>query len=285
MRLALCTLCVLLSCAAVRAQAPTSSPATQGSGTATGTDINIKAPAELAHAPGADAPVPLSQEPHHRLLFQNSYARVYDVAVPPLDSTYLHQHDLPYIGITLGTAELTNVVVGKPEAQVTLQDGETRYFSGGYAHLVRTDFGVAFRNITIEFLHPQGTARNICKQVMDGPLGACPQQAAGGKNSSAAAGDDDVPYFETDELRIDHIQVAQGRDYVDAAPKWNGLLVALTGANLDADLGGEHVSFLHTGNVLWLPAGVPRKVVDFLGTKSSFILVSFKDSAEKSPTQ
>ncbi len=173
--------------------------------------------------------------------------------------------------------DLVNVVSGKPETHLTLQDGETRYFSERYAHLVRTDSGLPFWNITVEFRRPQGIAHNLCKQVIEGSL-ACPQQSATSKNASENA-DDDIPCFETDEFRIDQIKVAMGKDYVEAAPKQNALLIALTNANLDATLGSEHVSFLHAGDVLWLPAGADRKIVDFLGTKSNFLLVSFKDSA------
>ena len=253
-------LSALLFCAA-SAQTTATSPASQDSGTQT--------------SPAA-APVPIQDEPHHRLLLKNDFVNVYNVLVPPLDATFLHQHDLPYIGVPLGPADLVNVVSGKPETHLTLQDGETRYFSERYAHLVRTDAGLPFWNITVEFRRSQGVARNLCKQIIEGPL-ACPQQNRKAKNVSESA-DDDVPCFETDEFRVDQIQVAMGRDYAEATPKQNALLIALTNANLDVTLGSEHISFLHAGDILWLPAGVERKIVDFLGTKSNFLLVSFKDS-------
>ncbi len=254
----LCLLCALLLCSAVRAQTPGSNTSNQ-----------------VSAAPAA--PVPIKNEPHHRLVLKNDFVNVYNVLVPPLDATLLHQHDLPYIGVTLGRADLVNVVSGKPETRLTLQD-ETRYFSERYSHLVRTDSGLPFWNITVEFLRPQGIARNLCKQVIEGPL-ACPQQAAAGKKNSPEAAEDEIPCFETEEMRIDQIKVAGGRDYVEDAPKLNSLLIALSNANLDVNLGGQHISFLHDGDIQWLPAGTDRKVVDFLGTKSSFLLVSFKDSA------
>jgi hypothetical protein len=193
----------------------------------------------------------------------------------------MHRHDLPYLAVNFGPADLVNIVLGKPEARLTLQDGQVVYSAGGFAHLVRTDSGLAFRNVTVELPKPQGTARNICKQIVAGPLGACPQTAEAGKKTvPPEADDDDIPYFETDEVRVDVIKVAGGRDYVEETPKLNGLLVALTNANLDVNLGGQHISFLHDGDILWLPAGTHRKVVDFLGTRSSFLLVSFKDSAD-----
>src|SRR6266852_6396277 len=168
MKPALTLICALLLSSAVHAQAPST----------TLTPQNPIAP------PG---PVPISEEPHHRLVLQNDFTKVYNVMVSPLDATLLHQHDLPYL--------------------------------------------------------------------------------------------------ETDEIRVDLFKVSSGRDYVDPAPKVHALLVALTDANLDANLGGEHIQFLHGGDVLWLPAGQHRRIVDLLGTRSSFLLISFKDSAPAPATQ
>src|SRR6266849_870883 len=236
-------------------------------------------------------PVSISEEPHHRLLVQNDFTRVYNVMVPPLDATLLHQHDLPYLYVTLGAADIINAIVGKPELHQILQDGETHYSPGHFAHIARTDSAMPFQNVTIELVHPQGTPKNLCKDVLAGAPADCPEKPATNNNSKAKksqpdrAGDDEVPYFETDEIRVDLHKVSSGNDYVDATPKTDALLVALTAANLDANLGGEHSSFLHGGDVLWLPAGKHRRIVDFLGTHSSFLLISFKDSAPAPATQ
>jgi hypothetical protein len=271
MKPALTLICALLLSSAVHAQTPSTNLTPQ----------NPTAP------PG---PVPISEEPHHRLVLQNDFTRVYNVMVSPLDATLLHQHDHPYLYVTLGPADIINAIVGKPELHQILQDGETHYSPGSFAHIARTDSGMPFHNITIELLHPQGTAKNLCKGVLPGQPTECPQQqaagnAAKGKKTSPESADDDVPYFETDEIRVDLFKVSSGRDYVDPAPKVNALLVALTDANLDANLGGEHISFLHGGDVLWLPAGQHRRIVDFLGTRSSFLLISFKDSTPAPATQ
>jgi hypothetical protein len=223
-------------------------------------------------------------------VLQNDFTKVYNVMVSPLDATLLHQHDHPYLYVTLGPADIVNAIVGKPELHQSLQDGETHYSPGSFAHIARTDSGMPFHNITIELIHPQGTAKNLCKEVLPGqPVECRQQQAAGnaakGKKTSPESVDDDVPYFETDEIRVDLFKVSSGRDYVDPAPKVHSLLVALTDANLDANLGGEHISFLHGGDVLWLPAGQHRRIVDFLGTRSSFLLISFKDSTPAPATQ
>ncbi len=221
--------------------------------------------------------VPLDAEPHHQIVLRNDFVHVYGVSVQPLDATLLHRHDLPYLTVSLGATEVENAVVGKPEVRLSLEDGQVTYSPGGFAHAVRTDAGMVFRNVTMELAKPQGTARNVCKQIVPGPL-ACPQETAKGKKPAAEPADDDIPYLETDEVRVDLVKVSSGRDYVEATPKQNAVLVALTNAGLDVNLGGEHSSFLHEGDVLWLPAGTRRRIVDFLGTRSSFLLVSFKDS-------
>ncbi len=236
-------------------------------------------------------PVPISEEPHHRLVLQNDFTHVYNVMVPALDVTLLHQHDLPYLYVTLGPADIINSIVGKPELHQVLQDGEVHYAPGHFAHIVRTDSGMAFRNITIELVRPQGTPKNLCKDVVPGEALNCPetQPAAeskkGKKRAPEVAADDDVPYFESDEVRVDLHRVSAGNDYVDAAAKFDTLLVGLTNSNLDANLGGEHFQFLHGGDVIWMPAGQQRRIVDFLGTHSGFLLITFKDSAAPASKQ
>jgi hypothetical protein len=228
-------------------------------------------------------------------VLQNDFTRVYNVMVPPLDTTLLHQHDFPYLYIVLGPADIINAIVGKPELHQMLQDGEIHLSPGHFAHIARTDSGVPFHNITIELLHPQGAAKNLCKEVLTGqPLACTPQQAAadaakgnskGKKPAPLEPTNDDVPYFESDEVRVELFKASSGRDYVDSAPKTHALLVALTDANLDVNLGGEHIQFLHGGDVLWLPAGPHRRIVDFLGTHSGFFLIFFKDGAAAPATQ
>jgi hypothetical protein len=280
MKPALFLICVLSCCWAMRAQAPASSLPQ-----APATNQQQAPPTYLApQNPTAPAgPVSISDEPHHRLVLQNDFVHVYNVMVPPLDFTLLHQHDLPYLYVVLGQADIVNAIAGKPELHQVFQDGETHYSPGHFAHLVRTDSGMPFHNITIELVRPQGTAKNLCREVLPADPLNCPEQQASVENSKTKKGElapasEDVPYFETDEIRVELHRVSSGNDYVDTKPKGEALLVALTNANLDANLAGEHTQFLHSGDVLWLPAGQHRRIVDFLGTRSSFLLIIFKDS-------
>jgi hypothetical protein len=284
MKPALVLICIVLFCAITDAQTP---QAPQGVPQAPGTPGTYLPPQNPTAPQG---PVPISDEPHHRLVLQNDFTHVYNVMVPALDVTLLYQHDLPYLYVVLGPADIVDAVVGKPELHQVFQDGETHYSPGHFAHLVRTDSGIPFHNVTIELVRPQGTPKNLCKDVLPGEPLNCPEQqpavdTSKGKRARPAIAGEDVPYFETDEVRIDLHKVSSGDDYVDAAAKVDALLVALTNANLDANLGGEHIQFLHGGDVLWLPAGRHRRIVDFLGTHSSFLLITFKDATQTSSSQ
>jgi hypothetical protein len=268
---------------------------------------NIEPTLQQAQENASKEIVPLREEPHHQLVMQNDFARIYTVGVPPNDATANHRHDLPYLAINFGAADVENDVQGKPPAHLQLADGQLVYSPGGFAHVAKTS-GAPFRNVTIELLKPQQNARNLCKQIIEGPLSCAQEEASKNsstqiadsrsrlpasaprkKNSQQAAdapkkpssesGDDSVPYFETDEVRAGVVTVSSGRDYVDESPKSAALLVAMTNSNVDVNLGGQHVSFLHSGDILWMPAGTDRRVTDFLGTRSNFLLVTFKDSA------
>jgi hypothetical protein len=280
MKPALALICMALCCSVIHAQAPSTPQAPQ----APAPDLSQQYPT----AP--QGPVPISDEPHHRLLLQNDFARVYNVTVAPLDSTLLHQHDLPYLYVVLGFADIINAIVGKPELHQVLEDGETHYSPGHFAHIVRTDSGMPFHNITVELVRPQGTAKNLCKDVLPGAPLNCPEPATSvatskGKKATPQVASDDSPYFETDEVRVELHKVSSGDDYVDGAPRVAALLVGLTNSNLDVNLAGEHIGFLHGGDVLWLPAGQHRRIVDFLGTHSGFLLISFKDSTPRPTAQ
>lgn len=243
------------------------------------TDLQV----DLQNPTKPQGAVPMEAEPHHVLVFQNDYVHVFNVTVPPSDATLLHQHLLPYIYLTLGATDIVNAVQGKPEVRMTLEDGATRYTPGGFAHIARTDAGVVFHNITIELERPQSSPLNLGYGANDRPLGSCPQTNAGPAQISQIPFELLTPCFETSELEMDLVKVEGGKDFVQSSPSSPALLIVMSNSQVDVSLGGEHVSFLHAGDVLWLPAGTPRKVSDFLGLESKFLLISFKNSGPTAP--
>src|SRR5579863_3036465 len=101
--------------------------------TATPTDSDVRKDIQIdIQSPiKPEGAVPVNNEPHHAHVLQNDYVHVFNVTVPPLDATMLHQHDLPYIYLTLGASDVINAVAGKPEVHLMFEDGATRYSPGG----------------------------------------------------------------------------------------------------------------------------------------------------------
>ena len=76
--------------------------------------------------------------------------------------------------MSIGATELVNQVEGKPAANLKLQDGETRFSRGPFAHLIRVLAPEPFRNVTIEFLrgHQQSSSTKWAEdrglQILEG---------------------------------------------------------------------------------------------------------------------
>jgi hypothetical protein len=194
-----------------------------------------------AQAPTA---VPVKDEPHHKLVLENSYVRVYRVSINAGDATLLHQHDLPYVFVSLGPADFTNAVAGKPEVEAKLADGQLGYSRGGFAHIARTDHGLPFNNVTVELLHPQGDPHNGCaKVVASDPAGDCPAVAAGAFVPQAQ--------FDTSEIQAQIITMGPKSKDTELATKHALLYVGLGKSEIKIQAKGKPAKKLSEGEVYW----------------------------------
>ncbi|MGA8145714.1 MAG: hypothetical protein WB987_17650 [Candidatus Acidiferrales bacterium] len=220
--------------------------------------------AARAQAPASN-PVPTKDEPHHHLVLENTYVRVLHVEIPGHEATLLHAHDLPYVSVTLGTADFVNALVGKPEAHATMADAQVAYSKGGFAHVVRTDAGAPFQNFTVELLKPQGAARNRCvKVVADSPVQDCPAGAA------------NFPVFETDEMLVESGTLGAEGKRAEAASDSPRLFLVLDKSELTITIPGLGDKALHTGDAFWLPAGAAPSLANSGATTSRFLVLTFK---------
>jgi hypothetical protein len=235
-----------------------------------------QAPAPMANA------VAVGDEPHHHLVLENAFMRAFYVELPGHQATLLHKHDLPYVAVALGPADIINAVAGKPEVHLTMTDGQASYSKGGFSHIARTDAGMPFRNFTVELVHAQGAPRNRCVNVIvDQPLGECPQRNPG------VSGTPPPPYsikplMETDEILVESGVISAGGSYAQAAGRPARLLLVLDQSTLTVQDAGQLVKVLHTGEVLWIAAGDAPTFVNATAFQTcAFTLLVFKDSAGK----
>lgn len=162
----------------------------------------------IAAAALAQNAVPLTNEPHHHLVYTGERLRVFRVEVPAHSSTLIHEHPVDYFWIAVGSSEYVNAAVGKDEARVAAKDGSVHFTRGGFAHSARIDGAQPFHNVTIELPEPQTNPRNLCEPVLpDQPLDCA---AAMTRAAALFSGADVRPEFETDQLRVTLITIAPG---------------------------------------------------------------------------
>jgi hypothetical protein len=111
--------------------------------------------ATMIAAQTAGPEVEITAEPHHHLTLENKSVRVFNVQIDPNTETLMHRHRHDYIAITLGQAEISNRVQEKAPVSVKFQDGDTRFSSAPFAHVVRCTGSQPFRNVTIEILEDE----------------------------------------------------------------------------------------------------------------------------------
>lgn len=100
----------------------------------------------------AQTPVPVREEPHHHLKFENNFVRVFDVVVPPGDSTLFHIHEKDYTFVTLGEAVLKTQLLGKEEQDLNVKNGAVGFTRATITHRVRNVGTSLFHNLTVEIL-------------------------------------------------------------------------------------------------------------------------------------
>jgi hypothetical protein len=224
------------------------------------------------------AGVPIPQEPHHHLVLENDYVRVFRVSVPAHESTLLHQHDVPYLYVSLGPADVINAVQNKPEVHLTMADGQLGYSLGHFAHIARNQSDSPFDNVTIELLKPQGEPRNLCKKVVDGPLNDCKNSNADKPPSESSLETKMDKLFETDEVLVESGSLDGKASFIQSGPQPPQLIIALDNSGVRVNVHGRPSNAVHGGEVLWLPVGNPPAIFDLVKQGSSrFLLIAFKN--------
>ncbi|HJZ63963.1 MAG TPA: hypothetical protein VKD70_06575 [Candidatus Acidoferrum sp.] len=99
-------------------------------------------------------PVPVEQEPHHHVVFQNQYVRVLDVLFPPGDPSLFHTHSNDNVSVAIG-GDLTKsqVMGGEWSEPVKVVPGQVAFHKAKgqpYMHRVGSAGTQAFHVIDAE---------------------------------------------------------------------------------------------------------------------------------------
>lgn len=182
-------------------------------------------------------PVPIEKEPRHRLKFENRYVRVFDVLIPPGDTSLFHIHLHDGLSIPLTDARLRDETLAGASEDLMLKRGGVRfaYRSTPVIHRVSNIGVTSFRNIFIEILRSSGLTTSAPSQP-------------------AEAGSTIV--LENDRLRVRQSLLAPGQSTDRGAYAPRGVLVAASEGEIQINAEGKNATVrFEPGDAQWYEEG------------------------------
>lgn len=215
--------------------------------------------------------VEITAEPHHHQTFANDQVRVLNVELPPHTETLMHWHRHDYIYVTLGDSEVSNGVQGKDPVTVKLQDGQTGFLPGIYAHVARNLRDQPFRIVNVELLHDDALRNSKAKWDEDRGLDILHD------------GTKEI-LFVKDTVRVSEIEL-QPDGVMPSIPRSGPvLLVAINDLDLftsDPRTHGGHEtgpmapSHLSSANTIWFSHGFQRPIINAGHRPAKFVTLEF----------
>ncbi len=195
-------------------------------------------------SPALQSTVPVEKEPRHHLKFENPRTRVFDVVVTPGDETLFHTHSNDYVFVMIGDATLKAEVIGSPQVDMLMKNGDVRYTKATITHRVKNVGNADFRNITIE--------------VLGSPAGASAQLPA-------------IPghtlVLENDRVRVERVILEPGQSTGVHTHSLAGLGVSVSGGKIEIETGGQkQTSELKPGEFRWRDGAVTHSLKN-VGTR------------------
>lgn len=218
----------------------------------------------------------MEEEHHHHLVFENSYVKAFYVEIPPHDSTLYHRHDLPYVSLPPPSPANAPSSEVPPVARPEPAGPRVGYMTAGFSHTVSNPTDVPLRNVAIELLRPQASARNRCVEVVRGqPLIDCDKLASPSPSLPLH-----YALFETGEILVEYWELGRNSAINPADASLDILVGALTGIT-EVDAASRSPLAVQAG-LLWLPAGSDTIFKTDAKSGGHYITIKFKDSASSS---
>ena len=209
--------------------------------------------------------VEITAEPHHHPALENAYLRAFKVEIAPHDATLMHRHNHDYIFVTLGPAEVENDVKDKPPVTLKLQDSETRFVAGNFAHIARNLANAPFRNVTIELLQDEA-AHKTPPPAWDEDRGL-----------HVFAGGTQHIMFVQDGVRVSEIELQPGATIPSHHHTGPHLVVAVSDLDVRSDVEGQGPmpGHIKSGDVKWVPGGYTHTLTNTGKQEARFITLEF----------
>ena len=216
----------------------------------------------------AQAPVEITSEPSHHLMFENKTVRAFAVSVDPGKATLVHKHGKDFIAVYVGDSQLLNAKEGAQPVQASFKDGDVRFTPAGLVHAVTNTGSAPFRNATIEVL---GATTNA-KACTESCAVAIPCDSAD-KSACASAN----KAFASDQWTVTIVTIPAGGKYPEHTHAGPFLNVYLTEADITAkpQKGSETKLHSKVGDITWNEA-TTHTVTNTGKTTAKVAVVDFK---------
>jgi len=200
-------------------------------------------------------PVPVNQEPHHKVVFKNDFVEVTHVTLAPDERTLYHTHSNDRAAIELSHSSLAQQKMGDAEdAPGPTHPGELSMSTarpGGYSHRVHNVGAGTFEVLDVEFLkRPEKPSQEVAATVA-------------GENPSA---------------RAYHWSLAPGAKTPEHMHKRPYLIVAATPMqlNMSAPDGQVMTHEVKAGDVHWVDSTVTHVLANKSQTDGEIIELELK---------
>lgn len=130
------------------------------------------------YAQDAQNPVPVSKEPRHHNVFENSWVRVLDVHINPGDTSFFHKHETPSVFIVLNNVKSGSEVIieeKRTHAQVTFGNiWFESFYTRPRIHRVWNEDTSEFHVMDVELVNrstrPSPEGKNPIDRPIDPPI-------------------------------------------------------------------------------------------------------------------
>jgi hypothetical protein len=216
-------------------------------------------------------PVDIAKEPHYHILLENQLVRVFAVAIPPHEESYV-RHERNFLAVTLKDGEIVMWRAGEADVmRVPTKQGDVRFFWGGFARGMRNESSAEYRSIMIELLDPHVTTYGYQWQTGRWDYGS---------NVMLRPVDPLARFVNQLDLETAVVSDVQllPNDSLDP-PKAGGgeLVIAVTPLELNS--GNDTATQLGSGEVLWLDHRL-SKLVNGGAVPARFTVIAFRASGK-----
>jgi quercetin dioxygenase-like cupin family protein len=221
---------------------------------------------------GKPVPVALTEDPYHKLLFENEHARVFEVAIPAQKTTLLHKHQYDWVTVELTEGELQWAFHGN--ALITDREGRpgrTFFAHGPVVHQLRNPEGfTTYRSILVEI-------RRNSKMPYVYPATQTSFYDANALPPPLEPGKSYVVSLDRDTVRMTGVHILPSETQSFPAGQGPLLVVALTDLELSATVEeGKKEVRMKRGEVQWEPREFRHKLTNPGREPVRFVVLEFK---------